>query len=107
MEQTALIQLINAELDLDVTPAVSFAELKGRIESVVRDLIRHNMTKLAGILYRVDVNERKLKYLLQEKAGLDAAVIITELIIDRQLEKIALRKKYTPPPTDIPDEEKW
>ena len=54
----------------------------------------------------MDVNERKLKYLLQENVGEDAAVIIADLILERQTEKMKLRKQYSRPDDSISDEEK-
>jgi hypothetical protein len=45
---------------------------------------------------------------LQENVGEDAAVIIADLIIERQMEKIKSRKEYTRQDDDIvSDEEKW
>jgi len=54
----------------------------------------------------VDVNESKLKHLLKENQGLDAANIITELIIERQLQKINFRNEYRND-ENISDDEKW
>ena len=60
-----------------------------------------------GILYRIDVNERKLKYLLQENVGEDAAFIIADLIIERQIEKIKSRQQFSRRDDNISEEEKW
>jgi len=60
-----------------------------------------------SILYRIDVNERKLKFLLQENVGEDAAVIIADLIIERQLQKIKSREAFRQNWSDEDGEEKW
>ena len=71
-------------------------------------MIKSDFQKLVNVLYRVDVNERKLKYLLQENVGADAAVIIADLIIERQLEKIKTRAAFTDQDdSDTSDQEKW
>ena len=87
---------------------ISFAVLRQRLKEEITHLIQNDFQKLVSILYRIDVNERKLKYLLQENVGADAAVIIADLIIERQLEKIKSRSQFSPQQDDsIPDEEKW
>lgn len=66
----------------------------------------HDFNKLVQILYRVDVDEKKLKVLLQENKETDAAVIIADLLLQRQEEKIKTKQEFKPS-DDIPDEEKW
>jgi len=107
MELQTLVVIINNELDLDLPEHSSFAAIRTCIQDAVTKLIDNNLQQLVNILYRVDVNERKLKYLLQENVGEDAAVIIADLIIERQMEKIALRKQYSRPDDTIDEEEKW
>ena len=107
MESEQLISTINSEMDISLPPHLSFEELRQQLKKAVSKMITGNFQQLVNVLYRVDVNERKLKYLLQENVGEDAAVIIADLIIERQLEKIALRQQFTPPPGDIDQDEKW
>ncbi|HEY8396866.1 MAG TPA: hypothetical protein VIK80_02930 [Flavihumibacter sp.] len=72
----------------------------------LNDLIIHNFEGLIQILYRVDINESHLKQLLSDNPTRDAAGIMAELIIDRQIEKIKLRRQFKqPPPED--EEERW
>lgn len=83
--------------------------LKEEIEKLavfINDLINHDFQKLVNILYRVDVNEKKLKQLLKENPGSDAGRIIAELIIERQIQKIKSRRENKKQ-NDISDEEKW
>jgi hypothetical protein len=58
----------------------------------------------------MDVSETKLKRLLQENPESDAGVIITELILERQQEKINFRRNQgdnLKKKDDIPEEDKW
>ncbi len=73
----------------------------------INRLILSDFSKLVQLLYRVDVSEKKLKQILQEHPNEDAAVIIAQLIIERQQQKAESRKKYNTPPNDIPEDEKW
>jgi hypothetical protein len=107
MEEQALIQSINAELAITLPDKISFAALRLRLKEEITQLIASDFQKLVSILYRIDVNERKLKYLLQENVGEDAAFIIADLIIERQLEKIKSRKQFSRRDDGISDEEKW
>ncbi|MBC6492728.1 hypothetical protein BC349_16850 [Flavihumibacter stibioxidans] len=83
-----------------------WGELREDLADWVNGLIVHDFQELVRILYRIDVNENKLKFLLKEKVGEDAAQIIADLIIERQLQKIKTRQLFKqPPPED--EEEKW
>ncbi len=77
------------------------------LENLVNHLIQTDFQKLVTILYRVDVNEEKLRSLLAEHQEEDAARIIARLIIERQFQKIESRKQYRSPDQDIRDEDRW
>jgi hypothetical protein len=85
---------------------ISFHLLKERLSSHINLLIQSDFQKLVSILYRVDVSEPKLKHLLKENPGYDAANIITDLIIERQLQKIKSRQEHRND-ENISDDEKW
>ncbi|HUR11606.1 MAG TPA: hypothetical protein VM012_09575 [Flavitalea sp.] len=86
--------------------ADSFDAFRIQLAMIVNELILHDLNKLFAILYRVDVHEEKLKDLLKNSQGIDAAFIIAEALIERQLQKQeARRSNGTDSP--IPDDEKW
>jgi len=107
MNDPSLIAIINSEMDLALPPDTAFAALRQQLQLAVGRLIEKDFQRLVFVLYRVDVNERKLKYLLQENVGEDAAVIIADLIIERQLEKIKTRQQFKQQDDNLSDEEKW
>jgi hypothetical protein len=107
MNNTELIQYINKDMALELPEKISFAELEEKLSAAVNELIQNNFEKLVSLLYRIDVSEKKLKNLLQDHANENAGKIIAQLIIERQLEKMALRKKYTKDNSDTSDEEPW
>ncbi|HEV8284039.1 MAG TPA: hypothetical protein VGQ09_07000 [Chitinophagaceae bacterium] len=72
----------------------------------INQLIHSDFLKLVSLLYRLDISEQKLKQLLNEHKGVDAAVIITDLIIERQLQKIKAKESFKPD-SNIPENEKW
>jgi hypothetical protein len=73
----------------------------------INELIQLDFQKLISILYRLDVSEKKLKTLLEESSTTDAGYIITELIIERQIQKIKSRQQFRQPDNDIDENEKW
>ena len=91
---TGLIPILRQSLGIDLPENISFELLKERLSSHINFLIQSDFQKLVSILYRVDVSESKLKHLLKENQGLDTANIITDLIIERQLQKIKSRQEH-------------
>jgi hypothetical protein len=96
-------ELLN--LDRQLT-ALQKLEMKEQLIAYINHLLLHDFNKLVQILYRVDVDEKKLKELLQQNKETDAAVIITDLLIQRQEEKIKAKEAFKSK-DDIPSEEKW
>jgi len=73
----------------------------------INELINSDFQKLVSILYRMDVNEMKLKQLLKDNPGDDAGIIIADLMIERQAEKIKSREQHSKRDENIIDDEKW
>ena len=103
---TDLIPILRQSMEIDLPENISFDLLKEQLSSHINFLIQSDFQKLVSILYRVDVSESKLKHLLKENPGYDAANIITDLIIERQLQKIKSRREQRND-ENISDDEKW
>ena len=56
---------------------------------------------------RIDVNEKKIRFSLEENLHKDAAAVIADLIIERQFQKMESRKKFTQQNNAENGEEKW
>jgi len=72
----------------------------------INHLLQHDFEKLVGILYRIDVSEKKLQQFLQQNTAHDTAPVIADLVIERQLQKIATRKRFHRD-DPIDENEKW
>lgn len=68
-------------------------ELKGSLAAAVNHLLLNDFPALVQLLYRIDVSEEKLKQTLKANAGIDAGLLIAEMIIDREKQKAAWRKQ--------------
>ena len=77
------------------------------VHETIQYLIAHDFQKLVEVLYRIDVDERKLKRILSDNKDKDAAIIIGDLIIERQVEKFNSRNQSRRMDDDIPEEDKW
>jgi hypothetical protein len=93
-------------MEIELPENISFDLLKEQLSSHINFLIQSDFQKLVSILYRVDVSESKLKHLLKENPGDDAANIIADLIIERQLQKIKSRQEHGND-DNISDDERW
>ena len=102
--QTALT-FAAAELDISIV-RTDEEMAREAIKDAVNELLRNNFDKLVSILYRMDVDERRLKELLKSNPDTDAAIIITDLMIERQLKKIKYRQEFRTDQSQS-DEEKW
>jgi hypothetical protein len=58
-------------------------------------LLENDFSRLVQILYRVDVDEAKLKRMLNNNTGQDAAGIIASLLIEREEQKALSRKIHS------------
>jgi uncharacterized protein YwgA len=103
---TDLISDINQSFELSLPASSSLEELKQKLTLHINRLINHDFEKLVYYLYRIDVDENKMRYLLAQKEGENAAGLIADLIIERQLQKMESRKK-TGGAENIADDEKW
>jgi hypothetical protein len=101
---TDLVTNINQSLEIELVPSISENELKGQLAAHINHLINTNFEKLVFYLYRIDVDETKMRRLLEQREGENAAGLIADLIIERQLQKMESRKKFRKEQTDTNDE---
>jgi hypothetical protein len=83
------------------------SDIRNQLIDGINHLIGQDFNKLVLILYRVDVSEKKLRQILAESPQTDAAILIADLLIQRQLEKIRSREKFRKDEKDIPEDDKW
>ena len=85
----------------------SFEEFRKYIIHKVNDWILNNFDHLLYMLYRIDVHEDKVRKLLKEHKGENAAEIIADLIIERQHQKIESRKLFKFTTENVDKDELW
>jgi hypothetical protein len=103
-----LIHDLKKELPIPFAEKVSLHEIKEKLAEHINELINNHFDELVGLLYRIDVNENKLRQVLKDHAEKDAAAIIAELIIERQLQKIKSRQQFRKQDEEgTGNEERW
>jgi hypothetical protein len=76
------------------------------LASKINELMLTDFSALVQLLYRIDISEKKLKEVLESHQSEEAANVIAGLVIERQLEKLRLRKQYGIK-NDIPEDDRW
>ena len=82
-------------------------EARGVLVEHINALVEKDFQQLITILYRMDVNENKLRSMLRDNPNADAGSIIADLMIERQAQKIKSRNEFKAKNDDIPEDEKW
>lgn len=102
-----IINSLNAEWEIAVPDQVTEEDLLALLSMRINELIRTDMQRLISILYRIDVDEKKIRNMLREHKGTDAGLIIAHLVLERQKQKIKTREMFNSRVDDISDEERW
>ncbi len=75
-----------------------------QLSAEINQMILTNFESLVQLLYRIDVSEMKLKSILKEQPNEDAGKIIAHLIVERQMQKIILKKQPTQSSKEVSNE---
>ena len=93
----ALMQDLNKVYGLELAENSTAGQMEEYLAEKLNQMIRTDFSALVQLLYRIDINENRLRQLLQVNPGEDAGKIIARLIIERQWQKIQTRRQYSPP----------
>ena len=104
METNALLNDLNTSYGLDLQethrkkPAaagdLTVDELTDLLAEKINDMINKDFNALVQLLYRIDVNEAKLRGVLRDHQASDSGQLIARLILERQWQKIMTRREY-------------
>lgn len=73
---------------------VSLEEFRKYLTEKLKFLLDNKFDMLVNILYKIDISEKKLSQLFSGKNRDSIPATLADLIIERQLQKIKLRKMY-------------
>ncbi|TQD40608.1 hypothetical protein [Haloflavibacter putidus] len=81
---------------LEDVESTNHEKLKQVLGNYLNRLITEDFNKLIAILYRIDVSEEKARRALSvKKKNESPGEILANLVIERQLQKIKTRRKYS------------
>jgi hypothetical protein len=101
-----LIPAVNESLELNIPAHATWEELHSVLTAHISGLVNSNLEKLVFYLYRIDVDEKRMRTALDKNKEENAASIIADLVIERQLEKIKSRQEHRRDNT-IKGDEEW
>jgi hypothetical protein len=73
---------------------VSFQALQEKIASVIGQLLRNNPERLLNLMYRLDIDENKFRFVIQNGPEENVAQQLAELVLEREMQKVYWRNKY-------------
>ncbi|MEL6122100.1 MAG: hypothetical protein AAFR14_00140 [Bacteroidota bacterium] len=79
---------------------VDEVELLAMIRRRVAELIEVDPALLFSYMYRLDIEEQKIKGVLNGPQGIAVIDAFAQIILDRQLLRMKLRKEYQSPPIE-------
>ncbi|HRI25461.1 MAG TPA: hypothetical protein PLZ45_12355 [Ferruginibacter sp.] len=107
MENTELVRLLNKELAMQLPDRLTYTEVHEQVSGWINDMIKTDFERLVSFLYRIDVSEQKLRFLLQQHPQEDAGHIIASLVLDRQEQKLKTRELFSQRDAGVDEEERW
>jgi hypothetical protein len=93
IEEIIQLQLKNNTLELKNSEN-DYNELRNKLALKIADMISTDFAGLLNALYRIDVNEQKLKLIIAETLPENVPLKMAEMIIERIIQKMEYRKKY-------------
>lgn len=81
------------DVDLEPSPRISMEDVRRFVRNHVEKLLESNPAMLMSILYRIDVEEAKVQHAMKDVPPAQLPDRLTDLIIDRQLEKASWRER--------------
>lgn len=89
-----IVRDLNLEEESSQIIGNNLGDLKSKLEKIIAYLLDNDFERLLNAMYRLDINEDKFKEALIIDGGKSISKRITELIIEREIQKIETRIKY-------------
>lgn len=103
--ETALA--LRKQFSMDAAPVLSHGEqpsrdaLKKMLAKRIAEMIDYEFDNFVNALYRIDIDETKVKEALSKQPFSEALEAVAEMIINRQQQKIITRKQHSSPAHDL------
>ncbi|GIV34661.1 MAG: hypothetical protein KatS3mg031_2196 [Chitinophagales bacterium] len=88
----------------DKLPTFSYDELKNLLAQKLTQLANQEFNRFINLLYRIDLDEHRVKETLATRPYAEAMSALAEMVIQRQMQKVFTRQKYSTPQDDLQSE---
>ncbi|MCX2738799.1 hypothetical protein [Pontibacter anaerobius] len=92
---TGTINHLQRIFEVDNLPSSNLEALEFKIAHIVQQLLRNDFSRLLHILYRIDVDEQKVKQAMVDADEEIIATRIARLILKREIQKAEIRLRYS------------
>ncbi len=106
-ENNDLIIELNNTLAMELPEKISLEDMHSKLAVHINQLIKDNFEALVTLLYKIDIDEGKLKLQLAHNPTENAGNMIATLIMERLQQKAAFKKQFSKKPSSSDNEEKW
>jgi len=87
-------EIFSESITLSDNPNTAYDELKSQVEPIIAKLMNNHYERLLSVLYRIDVNEKSISEEIYRRNDEEPSSIITDLIIERELKKVVIRRHF-------------
>lgn len=94
-DQQEVYSIISANFDLAPGNMLSFEQIHRILTIRIHELLEKNVEKLVFILYRIDVGQKRTDEIFNNPSKEEIASLLATAVIERQLEKVKTRRKYS------------
>ena len=85
---------IENPLSQNIEGNITEDELREYLKNKIMELMEGNLERFLNTLYRIDVDEAKVREIFQKKSGFDIAESLADLIIKRQVQRVKTQQMY-------------
>lgn len=83
------------EITFSGNAETAYEELKSQLQTLISGLLKNDPSKILSVLYRIDVMEAKIKKAFLSQYKENRSGLLSDLIIERELQKVIIRKMYS------------
>lgn len=95
VQPSEIYSIISLNFELEEKKEITLEEIHHILTLRIRELLDKNVERLVSILYRIDVGQKKTDEIFSNPSKDDIAFLLAEAVIERQLQKVLSRKKYS------------
>lgn len=93
-EAQEVFNIISRNFELQKETVLTLNDVKYILTLKIRELLDKNVERLLSIIYRIDINQKKIDRIFENDSKDIIAMQIADAVIERQLMKVQTRNLY-------------